>query len=310
MGYKFRAREIEEHDITTTEALRSLGMVRTLTKPQRLLRMLEAVKIKNPALSGDKLWSGFIGMLVRERRPDGRPRRKYATVKNYLEVARRYAIHPNTMEVARNRVEAEAALGGLVAQAKTELSREAWRVVGPAATCRPIIWAAGDPILRAATYLLLATGCRAEHLSRIQRVRLRSHGIEIRWGARKVREATNAGTTYDFSWSARPPADLLVFLATWEQHHGKITASRNGEYVAAENVNRYLLTVSHGVKVFTSSYYRRRMATILLHQVVMDEMDHETYQILMDHTVGTAMCKYRLEGEAGELVIRSDALQR
>ena len=157
-------------------------------------------------------------------------------------------------------------------------------------------------VYQAGMYLLLATGNRAEHLCRMRKVTLGARGVSILWGDRKIREARSTDLLYEFKWSARPPAELVGWLEAWPGVHAILTYDPKGGYVAARRLNRFIEQSSGGhVRGLSTSYYRRRMSTLLLHEVLTGRMKGPHFGDLLDHTLGTGGARYRLQGETASL---------
>ena len=179
-----------------------------------------------------------------------------------------------------------------------------YRVLPEEAFLAPIT-GKGDLIIRTGIYLLLVTGSRAEHLTRIRDIQVTPDGILILWGDRKVRERMSSYLTYHYEWSCRPPKDIANCLPHWIERRERLTHSDSGRYVVAQRINDLIGRIP-GLKEagLTSSFYRRRLSTLLGASLGGRELTELEFEMLMDHRMGTSLARYRLVGNPDELVVR------
>ena len=241
--------------------------------------------------------------MVNEKNSKGEFVRCVKTVQGYMQTARRHGIHLSTMRGARARIEEAAFTGGLGVIALEDAPLAMHEAIATYTAAIPIIHPQGDLVMRMACYLLLATGCRAEHLGRMRSVRVGSQGIHVLWGPRKVRQLMNREVFYDWEWSFPPPSDLGQFLSAWPVLRTRLVYSPTGRFVTANRVNLFISRIVENRPAgLTSSYYRRRLSTILGHYVVQGRMMEAVFAELMDHTVETGRSCYMLNGDANNLM--------
>jgi len=290
-------------DRAAATALLDLGFVRRQNGARRVARMLREFLDRNPRLKEDpsQAWLLFVGQLVNEKR-NGVRVRSYSTVLQYVSIAEKHGIRPQTIGLVEERLALAAIKGGLAARKREEKKEVKFRQLPSYVYCWPIERANGQPVYRAGLFLLLATGCRAEHLSRMREVRVTNDAIYILWGDRKIREARSTELEYSYRWSTRPPTTLEPWLEAWPRVHGLLTIGKTPAYVAARRLNRFTDYRLNGHTAgLSTGYYRRRMSTLLLHEVATGRMNAMRFSDLMDHTLGTASTRYCLGGKATDL---------
>ena len=303
MARAWLASRATRRDYEAGKALQDLGLVRRQSTAMRVARMLRLFLRENPALIQDPAaaWLSFVGQLINEKK-NGQPVRSWSTVLQYVNVADKYGIKPQNLGEAEQRLVAAAIKGGLAAKKKEEKKEVRYHQIAAGVSCWPIREPEGKHVYQTGLYLVLATGCRAEHLCRIRRAVVTAKGVHILWGDRKIRERRSTDLLYEFKWSARPPINVAAWIEAWPRVHAILTHSDGGEYVAARRLNSFIdQRLGRHVRGLSTSYYRRRMSTLLLHEVAAGRMTGERFSDLMDHTLGTGGSRYRLEGEAAGL---------
>ena len=315
MGRMWQATRVTAQDIAAGKALQQLGYVKRQEGALRVSRMLRKFLDKNPEIRGRpaEAWSAFVGQLVTENR-NGRKVRTHGTVLKYVTIADRNGIRPNTLDEAEARLANAAIKGGLSARKREEKKLPRYRQIAAIHYLCPIHSATGNKLYRTALYLLLATGSRAEHLGRMTRIRVIEKGVSILWGDRKIREARSTDLVYLFEWSCKPPRWMKKWLEAWPEIQEVLTKAdpeKPENYVAAKRVNRFIdQRLGVHLQGLTSSFYRRRMSTLLLHETAAGRMNERSFGDLMDHTLGTGGSRYRLAGDPARLMLRQEALGR
>lgn len=286
------------------KALRETGKKRRLQQPIMLMRMLEAFCAEHPQLSRRRDHMDYFWVhLMNERYPNGKKVRRASTVAAYRLCARKYGIRADRMKRAWRRIH-ERALGtsiDLAALDETPLTK--YEILQREAVRRPIYHPAIQKEARAGIFLMLATGCRAEHLNRIAKVDCTREGVLVTWQQRKILGALRRPLLYPYSWSCTPPADVIPILRRWPDARRSFSDAGPGRTVAANRVNRCIkLCKESGDPHFTSSYYRRRMSTILSQKVHAGELRKEIFRFLLDHRYETSFMRYVLPGEVEQLL--------
>ena len=203
MGRPWQARRSRETEVAAGRAYRDLGLARGTAKAAQVLRMMRSFVRMNPDLargSRDDFMCAFVGQLTEERNAAGKKVRCHSTIQSYVREIEKYGMRADNLEEIGARLNAAALRAGIAAKRREEDPIVRHRMVAPENYMAPIIQG-GDPVLRAGAYLLLATGARAEHLTRIRRVRLTPKSVRILWGDRKIRERMNCYMTYPYAWS-------------------------------------------------------------------------------------------------------------
>lgn len=299
-------------DVQVASRLRKIGLARRERLAMQIIRMLESFLTANPGMrmrDPEEGWDAFIGQLANETRA-GKTVRTSSTILRYAEVARRYGIRPGRIEEARCKVEAAALDGGLSATAREEARPVRFRILSCQIYMWPIADRAGDRVYRAGLLILLMTGCRAEHLNRVREIALAEEGVWILWGDRKVRERRNSRLLYQFKWSCRPPPALRAILISWPTSGSALLNSQSGGYCVANRLNTFMeQRLGAKAEGMSTSFFRRRMTTLLLGEIEAGRMSRLMYENLMDHTEGTADGKYRLEGDPSELKLPAAILE-
>ena len=304
MGRPWQAKKSRETEVAAGRAYRDLGLARGTARAAQVLRMMRSFVRMNPDLargSRDDFMCAFVGQLTEERNAAGKKVRCHSTIQSYVREIEKYGMRADNLEEIGARLNAAALRAGIAAKRREEDPIIRHRMVAPENYMAPILQA-GDPVLRAGAYLLLATGARAEHLTRIRRVQLTPKSVRILWGDRKIRERMNCYLTYPFAWSCPPPKDLEACLREWQERRARLTHSKTGRYVVAQRINDRLGHVKKAKEVgLTSSFYRRRMSTLLNEAFASGNLTEMEFELLLDHRLGTSYSRYRLEGDASRL---------
>ena len=105
-------------------------------------------------------------------------------------------------------------------------------------------------------------------------------------------------------FSVAPPDSIQEVLASWPTFWTKLADERaRAGFSLSKNINRYIVRwVPSEVKI-TSTYYRRRMVSILLAEVEAGRLSESAYTLKMDHTWKTARAKYHLTKEVREKLL-------
>ena len=74
--------------------------------------------------------------------------------------------------------------------------------------------------------------------------------------------------------------------------------------MVAQRINDLIgRTPAAKVAGLTSSFYRRRMSTLLSMRISAQTMTEVEFELLLDHRMGTSIARYHLEGDAEKLKI-------
>lgn len=239
MAKRWRARTSRVEEVNTGKAYRDLGYARGLARASQVLRMMRSFARKNPRLAragGEIFQCAFVGQLAAERTPAGKKVRCESTILGYLREIGKYGMRPDNLKEVAARLDLAALRAGISVKRREENPAIRHRILTPEIFLAPIT-RKGNVVIRAGIYLLLATGARAEHLSRIRDVQITNNAILVLWADRKVRERMNSYLVYPFEWSCRPPRDLEDCLRHWTERRTRLTFSAKGRYVVSQRIN-------------------------------------------------------------------------
>ena len=257
----------------------------------------------NPRVKGDQAAQLFLCQLRLAEHAGGKRVRNDETIRDYGDVLRKFHMAEDDAQAVADRLDRTAFAAGLREVAKRhESSRE--NVVLPQEV---VAWPAAGQVrrtfLKAATYLLMATGCRPHHLSQIRSLRFEPEGVMIRWLVRKVRGGGNNEWCYRYIWSFIPGQDVVDYLTqAWSDFVAEVaeptrTAGLLDSYIRARCAER-------GYAQFTTRYYRCRMSTILHDEFVRGNLTLTQFGMMLDHVVGTSESLYMLPCAAESLLYR------
>ena len=288
--------------------LRNVGKKRRLQQPIMLLRMMHAFFQRHPYFRErpdhmDYFWAHMLN----ERFQNGEPVRRASTVAAYMECARKFSISADTAQLAWRRIHERALRVSIDMQATEEKPLTQYEIIPGELARRPVSAEGVSRIARAAIYLVLATGCRAEHLNRMSKITCGPHGILVTWQRRKILGPMRRPVQYSYAWSYRPPKELQAVIEDWPRLRNEFSEANSGRSVAANRINYIIRTcLSQDEKPFTSSYYRRRMSSILSYLVDRGGLEESHFRFLMDHRYETSYMRYVLPGDVRRLLYRSE----
>ena len=186
------------------QSLRDLGAARGVARAIQVYRMLRSFAALNPEYAdgdGRRFMHAFVGQLTEERNSAGKRVRCHSTVLSYLQQVYKFGMRADNLEEVADRLDIAALKYGLVAAKREENPIIRHRVLEAPIFLAPI-YGKGSVLLRTGIYLLLATGARAEHLTRIREIKVTPRAIMILWGDRKVRERMNRFLAYMYEVSS------------------------------------------------------------------------------------------------------------
>ena len=245
----------------------------------------------------------FWAHLLSERFPDGRPVRRASTVAAYMECARKYCIRADTVQKACRQINERALRVAVELQATDEKPLTHYEVLDKEIVWYPITCDRIPLVARVAIYLVLATGCRAEHLNRMSEVSCGPEGVLVTWQRRKILGPLRRPIEYRYEWSRRPPRELVAGIENWPKLRGDFSERADGRMVAANRINCVIRRlVRDPEKVFSSSYFRRRMSSILSYLVDQGEVSESHFRFLMDHRYETSFMRYVLPGNVRRMI--------
>lgn len=307
MGRRWSAGPTNEAEFLVGQGFRDVGLARGVARAVQVHRMLCGFASRNPEwANGDSRYFlyAFVGHLTEERTSAGKHVRCKSTVLSYLNEISKYNMRVDNIDEVARRLDIAALRNGLSVAKREENPAIRHHILDESIFLAPIV-GKGNVLLRTGIYLLLATGARAEHLTRIRAIKVNTRAIMILWGDRKVRERMNSFLAYPFEWSCRPPEDILTCLSTWVERRSSVTKSPSGRYVVAQRINNMIRRIPAAKAAgLSSSFYRRRLSTLLAERIKDDEMTEMEFELLLDHRLGTSYTRYHLEGELSQLEIR------
>ena len=285
--------------VLQVQHLRQVGKKRRLQQPIMLMRMVEAFFRRHPVfLDEPDHMDYFWAHMLTEKYSDGRPVRRASTVAAYMECARKYNIRGDAADKAWRRIHDRALRVSIDMQATEEKPLTQYEVLARELVWRPVEDERLPLLARTAAYLILATGCRAEHLNRMSKVECGRDGLLVTWQRRKILGAMRRPVEYRYEWSRRPPRELVAGIENWPRDRGDFSERADGRMVAANRINSMIRRCTgEGEKAFSSSYYRRRMSSILSYLVNQGEVSESLFRFLMDHRYETSYMRYVLPGD-------------
>ena len=271
-----------------------------ITERRRLFSWFTRFVRTNPGLPETQQSALFLCQLQCGRKRTGSPLRNKETILQYGETVRKCHMKESRLDAIEEQLERDTFAFGLRELAKKHLSsREnklvsGWIIAWPAAgDAQRLHW-------KAACYVILATGCRAMHVTRIRSLKFTEDGLRARWFKRKVRAGGNIEWLYKYEWSFKPTADVKDLLEKrWKEFQ---SALGNPRYISSR-LDAYIRVMcdEKGYERFSTRYYRCRMSTILHCLIKERKITEAEFEMLLDRDVRTCLQRYLLPGGVKEL---------
>lgn len=309
MPAKWKPERVKEREHATLKKIQALAAMRPLDKAYRVWRMMNDFFELHRDLRGEpELLNGlFTAYMINETNKEGGPVRRAATVCEYTTLAQKYGMRAGNMEEAKARIDRARTLKGLqvLAQQEDRPIPTIFRILPREVPIKPIFqrMTPASKCYQAALYLILATGNRADHVAIADFIQFSPRGISVHWGKRKVRKAIKRHVFYPYALSIKPSPQIQEALLNWPEVRRPLTQSASGRYVIAQRLNDYISeAMGRKIEGFTTSYYRRRMVTILLQLVSHGKVTELEYEELLDQTMAVGRAHYQLMGNQQQLI--------